>query len=115
MIINTVKITHSNNIIIIVSEHNRVSSLIGKLAALINLISGADFLYLVILRTDIIVYSISTSPLNNFKFELITYNKGLVIIEESRWLIPATINNKSFLLVDVTIIGPRAYKNSTRI
>lgn len=49
-----------------------------------NLIPETVSLYLALSRTDIIVYDISTSQLNNLKSKLITYNKDLPIIKEPR-------------------------------
>lgn len=97
-----------------VIEYQKVFSLTEKLAGLMNLIPEAASLYLALLRTDIIVYSIPTTQLNNLKFELIIYNMDLAIIRESRWLTPSTIADKSFSTAVVTITGSRANEISIK-
>lgn len=82
-IFSTIQITPNNNIIVMVIKHQKVFFLTGKLASLINLFLGAASLYLVLPKSDIIVYGLLNSELKNLKTKLITYKRNLAIIGES--------------------------------
>ncbi|RPA89504.1 hypothetical protein L873DRAFT_1796057 [Choiromyces venosus 120613-1] len=107
--IQTVSLKGSN-ITLTTMDRVKSTSLNSKASAFLHLVSGATTVHLDTPATQLLVHGLPTChSLATIAMELTTFNSGLVLTEQPRWLTPkASHAGKNASTIVITVTGPKA-------